>query len=74
MMRASSILLGFFLAVFVALIEAKNYYEILGIEKDTPQSEIKKVFRKLALKYHPDKNDEKNAEEKFREIVEGKLF
>lgn len=46
----------------------KNYYEILGISKDATAEEIKKSYRKLSLKYHPDKNPD--GEEKFKEISE----
>jgi len=48
----------------------RDYYEVLGVKKDADQKEIKNTFRKLALKYHPDRNKEPDAEEKFKEIAE----
>jgi len=55
---------------------SKDYYNILGIDKNASEDDIKKAFRKLSLKWHPDRHandsekEKKEAEEKFKEIAE----
>jgi curved DNA-binding protein len=52
-------------------MEFKDYYKILGVDKKASVDEIKKAYRKLAMKYHPDRNpDDKSSEEKFKEVSE----
>ena len=50
------------------IIEKKDYYDILGVEKTADETQIKKAYRKLAIKFHPDKNKAKNAEEAFKKV------
>lgn len=69
-MRKFEIVLSFCCLVLLCHGAQKDYYDVLEVEKDASTKEIKKAFRKLALKYHPDKNSDPNANEKFRDIAE----
>jgi len=48
----------------------KDYYQIMGVARDASQDEIKRAYRRLARKFHPDVSKEANAEEKFKEVQE----
>lgn len=51
-------------------VMGKDYYKILGVARSATEEEIKKAYRKMALKFHPDKNASPGAEEKFKEVAE----
>ena len=51
-------------------MEFRDYYEVVGVARDATQDEIKRAYRRLARKYHPDVSDETNAEERFKEAGE----
>ena len=51
-------------------MEYKDYYKVLGVDRDIDQADLKKTYRKLARKYHPDVSKETNAEERFKEVNE----
>ena len=66
------VLLTFSLILLTKSEKKDDYYELLGVKKDATDAEIKKAYRKLALKWHPDKNpnNKQEAEEKFKKINE----
>ena len=52
-------------------MSTKDYYDVLGVSRDSDASSLKSAYRKLAMKYHPDKNHgDSNAEKKFKEVSE----
>jgi DnaJ-related protein SCJ1 len=62
-------------ALFVVIVAASNkdYYAILSVDRDATAAQIKKNYRRLSKRYHPDKNpDDKTAEQKFVELANGK--
>ncbi len=63
--------LAIIIILSTAMILAKrNPYEVLGLKQGANEDQIKKAFRKLSLKYHPDKNKDSDADEKYKEITD----
>ncbi|XP_077452501.1 dnaJ homolog subfamily B member 9a [Stigmatopora argus] len=58
------------LVIAELLLAEKDYYDILGVPKDASERQIKKAFHRLAMRFHPDKNNHPDAEVTFREIAE----
>ena len=56
------------------MAEKRDYYEVLGISKSASADEIKRAYRKMAKKYHPDVNKEPGAEEKFKEVPSSRKY
>ena len=54
----------------MVMMGGRDYYSVLGVGREASQEEIKKAYRKQALRFHPDKNKEPGAEERFKEIAE----
>jgi DnaJ-domain-containing protein 1 len=52
------------------IIKKKCYYEILGVAKESTEEEIKRSYKKLALKFHPDKNQSQHASEAFKKVLD----
>jgi len=51
-------------------MEFRDYYEVMGVPRDATQDDIKRAYRKLARKYHPDVSDDPEAEARFKEVGE----
>ena len=53
------------------MADKKDYYEVLGVPRDAADADIKRAYRRMAMKYHPDRNkDDANAEDRFKEVQE----
>lgn len=69
MFLLSAICTVFMVDQLLVLAKKKDYYELLGVKRNAKEKDIKKAFRKLAIKYHPDKNKDPDAEKTFVEIA-----
>ena len=57
------------------MAEKRDYYEVLGVDKNASETEIKRAYRKVAKKYHPDMNPgDKEAEEKFKDVYKRQVL
>lgn len=65
-----SVSLLVFISYLVIVLAGKDYYKILSVSRTASAAEIKKAYRKLSLKYHPDKNSSPDAAQKFAEIAQ----
>ena len=59
------------LLILFAVVYSQDYYELLGVPRDATENQIKKAFRRLAIKYHPDKNKDPDAQKQFVKIANG---
>ncbi len=68
----SILIISIFLLHLIAWVDAgRDFYKILGVDRTASKQQIKKAFREISKKYHPDKNDDKAAQEKYIEYSEG---
>ena len=58
----------------MATAQKRDYYDVLGVSRTADEKALKSAYRKLAMQYHPDKNSEDGAEEKFIQITKVKRF